>query len=63
MICGANSSPSIYILTITPSGSKWQIFAISISHKYLQINILTLCLWLKVMHVVTEIYDALKKTF
>lgn len=61
MIHDTNSTPSICILVITPSCSKRWTAVISISNEYLQINILRLCLWLKVMHAVGEIYDILWK--
>lgn len=61
MIHNTNSTPSIYFLVITPSRTKRWTAVISISKKYLQINILQLCLWLKVMHVLTEMYDILRK--
>lgn len=61
MIHDTNSTPSICILVITPSCSRRWTAVISISKKYLQINILQLCLWLKVMHVLTEMYGILRK--
>lgn len=61
MIHDTNSTPSICILVIIPSCSKPWTAVISISNKYLQINILRLWFWVKVMHVLTEMDSILRK--